>query len=249
MNPNSYDLRLAPKLLVYDRQPMLNDRTIRERRGNCRNKHCKVHGPKKQVIHTYATDYAKAMRKWVKDRERGKPREDGFKRQPLDGVELYHQKPIELAQWDNVIDMGKENPTYEFEIPETGAVLLPGRLYIGSTIEYTETHDLVPCIDGRSSIGRLGIDIHSTAGFGDVGFCGTWTLEISVVEPVRIYAGVRFCQIHYEEIKGGFIPYESSKYQGQRDPRPSKIWKELQGDEAARNATSPEQPGDGPAVE
>jgi len=113
---------------------------------------------------------------------------------------------------------------------KSGLVLIPGRLYIGSTVEYTETHDCVPCIEGRSSVGRLGINIHATAGFGDVGFKGTWTLEISVVEPVRIYPGVQICQISYDTVVGEIMPYTSEKYLGQREPRPSRMWKELKDD-------------------
>lgn len=67
-------------------------------------------------------------------------------------------------------------------------------------MEYTETHKFVPMLEGRSSVGRLGISIHSTAGFGDIGFCGYWTLEISCVQPVRIYSGVDICQIYYHTV-------------------------------------------------
>ena len=64
--------------------------------------------------------------------------------------------------------------------PRDGLILLPHRLYLGVTEEYTETHRHVPFLEGKSSIGRLGIDIHATAGKGDIGFCNTWTFEISV---------------------------------------------------------------------
>ena len=80
---------------------------------------------------------------------------------------------------DQVLDAKKHNEIDHFEIPEEGYVLLPGQLYLGVTEEYTETHTTVPFLEGKSSVGRLGIDIHATAGKGDVGFCNTWTLEIS----------------------------------------------------------------------
>lgn len=134
----------------------------------------------------------------------------------------------ELWDWNGVLDMKQDTPTYELDIPDRGLVLVPGRLYLGHTVEYTETHDCVPCIEGRSSIGRLGIAIHATAGFGDVGFCGTWTLEISVIEPVRIYPHVGFCQISYDTVEGEIRRYNSEKYQGQRTPKPSGLWRELQ---------------------
>src|SRR5690606_39518198 len=84
-----------------------------------------------------------------------------------------------------------------FEIPEEGYVLQPGVLYLGVTLGYTETHAHVPFLEGKSSTGRLGIDIHATAGNGDVGFCNTWTLEISVAQPVRVYAGMSIGQLIY----------------------------------------------------
>ena len=88
------------------------------------------------------------------------------------------------------------------EIDDSGFVLLPGILYLGVTIEYTETHNAVPFLEGKSSIGRLGIDIHATAGKGDVGYCNTWTLEISCVQPVRIYAGMPIGQLIYFKLDG-----------------------------------------------
>lgn len=80
--------------------------------------------------------------------------------------------------------------------------LTPENFYLGVTQEYTETHKHVPFLEGKSSVGRLGIDIHATAGKGDVGFCNHWTLEISVKKPVRIYPGMPFGQIIYFEMNG-----------------------------------------------
>ncbi|MBP6323905.1 MAG: dCTP deaminase, partial [Chitinophagales bacterium] len=96
-----------------------------------------------------------------------------------------------FATYDiHTLDAKKHNTITHFEIPEDGFVLQPGTLYLGSTLEYTETHAHVPFLEGKSSMGRLGIDIHATAGKGDVGFCNHWTLEISCIQPVRIYAGM-----------------------------------------------------------
>ena len=82
-------------------------------------------------------------------------------------------------------------------------------------------------IEGRSSIGRLGLFVHVTAGFGDVGFCGFWTLEMFAVQPVRIYAGVAICQIFYHDIHGSYTEYASDKYQNNTDIQPSLLFKEL----------------------
>lgn len=126
------------------------------------------------------------------------------------------------------LDMKKDNPVEEITIPEQGYQLRPGFLYLASTAEYTETHGYVPVIEGRSSVGRLGLCIHVTAGFGDCGFKGHWTLEITVVHPVRIYAGVEICQIAYDEVEGEpATPYEG-KYQHQDGkPKPSGMWRDF----------------------
>ena len=123
------------------------------------------------------------------------------------------------------IDMFDHNPTKIIPIPKEGFTLYPGILYLGRTIEHTETHNFIPCIDGRSSIGRLGINVHATAGFGDVGFCGTFTLEISVIQPVVIYPNVEICQIYYQEVKGDVEEYHG-KYQNQLSPVASRMYEE-----------------------
>ena len=103
---------------------------------------------------------------------------------------------------DRVLDAKAHNKIDHFEIPKDGFVLQPGTLYLGVTLEYTETHAHVPFLEGKSSTGRLGIDIHATAGKGDVGFCNTWTLEISCAQPVRIYAGMPIGQLIYFAVDG-----------------------------------------------
>ena len=86
---------------------------------------------------------------------------------------------------EGVLDMRQELGIMWFTIPESGFVLRPGVLYLGSTVEATYTPNHVPCLEGRSSEGRLGVQVHMTAGVGDCGFRGQWTLEISVVQPVH----------------------------------------------------------------
>lgn len=117
---------------------------------------------------------------------------------------------------DSVLDAKKHNQLDHFEIPAEGFVLEPGRFYLGITQEYTETHAHVPFLEGKSSVGRLGIDIHATAGKGDVGFCNFWTLEISVKVPVRVYAGMPIGQLIYFTVEGEIErPYNkkaSAKY-------------------------------------
>lgn len=132
-----------------------------------------------------------------------------------------------LVYEEVVLDMRHSNRTRRIIIPEEGLVLSPNQLYLGRTIEMTETHNLVPMIEGRSSIGRLGLFVHITAGFGDVGFCGYWTLEMFAVQPVRIFPRVQICQIFYHQISRNHVEYASEKYQNARDIQPSLIYREL----------------------
>lgn len=131
---------------------------------------------------------------------------------------------------DRVIDAKKHNPIEVFTIPLDGFVLQPGTLYLGVTEEYTETHAHVPFLEGKSSVGRLGIDIHATAGKGDVGFCNTWTLEISCIQPVKVYAGMPVGQLIYFAIEGEvenmYNTKKNAKYT-QRTVKPieSMMWK------------------------
>lgn len=132
-----------------------------------------------------------------------------------------------LTYEEIVLDMRKPNRVRRQKIPPEGLVLTPNQLYLARTVERTETHNLVPMIEGRSSVGRLGLFVHVTAGFGDVGFCGYWTLEMFAVQPVRIYAGVPICQIFYHQVAGDITEYASNKYQHNQDIQPSLLFKEL----------------------
>ena len=132
-----------------------------------------------------------------------------------------------LVYEDNVLDMKKDNKVKEITIPPEGLLLEPNKLYLGRTIEYTETDRLVPMLEGRSSIGRLGLFVHVTAGFGDVGFKGYWTLEIFCVQPIRIYPNVEICQVYYHNIEGEYDKYTSGKYQNNKGIQPSMLYKDF----------------------
>lgn len=154
-------------------------------------------------------------------------------------IEPYNEKQLnpnsynlklhnELLVYDEeVLDMKKENKASKIIIPEEGIVLQPRKLYLGRTIEYTETNKYVPMLEGRSSVGRLGLFIHVTAGFGDVGFKGYWTLEIFCVQPIRIYPGVEICQIYYHDIDGEYDKYSSGKYQNNNGIQTSLLYKDF----------------------
>jgi dCTP deaminase len=123
---------------------------------------------------------------------------------------------------ERVLDAKKHNPIDHFEIPPEGFVLHPNILYLGVTLEYTETHAHVPFLEGKSSTGRLGIDIHATAGKGDVGFCNCWTLEISCTQPVRIYAGMPIGQLIYFTVDGEIETFYNKKSDAKYNTRTDK---------------------------
>lgn len=133
-----------------------------------------------------------------------------------------------LVYEQDELDMKKPNPTKRIVIPEEGLLLEPNRLYLGRTNEFTKTDRYVPMLEGRSSTGRLGLFIHVTAGFGDIGFAGYWTLEIFCVQPVRIYPNVEICQIYYHDIDGEYDLYSSGKYQNNIGIQASLMYKDFE---------------------
>lgn len=124
------------------------------------------------------------------------------------------------------LDMRQDNPTDEIIIPPSGLVLEPNKLYIGSTVERTATEHFVPLIDGRSSGGRLGLSIHVCAGFGDIGFDGTWTLEITVTERLKIYPNAEIAQVNFETAFGSTGYKYRGRYYKQSGPTESRFEKE-----------------------
>ena len=155
-------------------------------------------------------------------------------------IEPYHESRLnpnsynlclhdQLLVYDEaVLDMRTPNRYRQIVIPPEGLELEARRLYLGRTVEYTKTDGFVPMLEGRSSIGRLGLFVHVTAGFGDVGFAGYWTLEIFCVQPIRIYAGIEICQIYYHTLEGDYETYRSNKYQNNEGIQPSMLYKDFQ---------------------
>lgn len=122
------------------------------------------------------------------------------------------------------LELGTKEETVDLTIPENGLVLYPGVLYLGKTVEWTETpHPYVPMLEGRSSTGRMGWSVHITAGVGDVGFRGHWVLEMTVVYPLRITRGLQVCQVMYHKVEGDTNPYRG-RYQDQSDVVPSRLY-------------------------
>jgi dCTP deaminase len=145
-----------------------------------------------------------------------------------------HLGPILATSIYEEFDAAQAAPLGKTLIPEEGKVLQRGTLYFGTTMEKVGSDWFVPCLEGKSSTGRLGISIHATAGIGDIGFYGHWTLEIAVVEPVRIYAGMPIGQFIFHKI--GRRPDKNYKQKGgnyrgeDMNPEPSKLHKVFRND-------------------
>ena len=103
---------------------------------------------------------------------------------------------------DGELDARKPPPTRQYTIGDEGFVLQPGRAYLMHTEEVVHTDHYVTVLDGKSSIGRLFISVHETAGYIDPGWSGQVTLEVTVTHFVRVYAGMRFCQVRYHTMVG-----------------------------------------------
>jgi len=122
---------------------------------------------------------------------------------------------------NTLLDVRGVNPTVEYPFPEEGMILTPGELYIMATIEEAGSDYYRPCIETRSSMARLGITTHLSAGYGDHGFKRQWTLEVTAIKPVKVYPGDRVCQIEFVTMDGKPMPYDqrkSSKYATQTGP-------------------------------
>lgn len=143
-------------------------------------------------------------------------------------IDLTLNEKLKIYTGD-VLDVKKDNPTKDIVIPKEGYVLKPRTLYLAATNEYTETRGFVPCIEGKSSLARLGLFVHITAGFGDDGFCGHWTLELVATKPIRIYPDMKICQIVYHKASSpsekAYNERKDAKYNNQTSvPQSSKMY-------------------------
>ena len=152
----------------------------------------------------------------------------------FDGSAIY-------ADPTGVLDSKKKNEVYKFRMnPETGWLCKPGIGYLMHTRERIATNHYEPVIDGKSSMGRLFTTAHVTAGYGDPGFNGQYTLEVTVTHPTIIYPGMRFCQMRFHTLVGEHMSYDSkehSHYTGEQavGPVPSMAWKQIEEEFACRD--------------
>lgn len=155
-------------------------------------------------------------------------------RQVYDQVEdgrYFHPRSFK-EDLDRVIQDVRDEPRVEqFKIdPKRGWVLKPGIGYLMHVQEKVHTKKFVPILDGKSSIGRLFLQVHATAGFGDPNFAGQFTLEVIVQHPVRVYPGMRFCQIRFQPYVGTITRLYDGNYKGAdaEGAVASKCWRQFQ---------------------
>ena len=172
----------------------------------------------------------------------GKAIESAWKSGDIE-IDPFCEDQINPASYD--LRLGDEVATYDFNglvydvreqptkverrtIPSSGFIVRPGVGYLMHTRETVKTDRYVPVIDGKSSIGRLFISIHQTAGFGDAGFDGQYTLEVTTLYPIRLYAGMRIAQIRFHETSGELTLYKGN-YVGEtaKGPVPSRAWRQF----------------------
>lgn len=129
---------------------------------------------------------------------------------------------------DHILDSKNNEQTYEYVMSDLGEVLMPRVGYLMHTEESIKTDFFVPVLDGKSSLGRLFIQVHATAGYGDPGFNGQYTLEVTVTHPVKVYPGMRFAQIRFHTLVGEVLPY-TGNYTGEAamGPVASKSWRQF----------------------
>lgn len=131
-----------------------------------------------------------------------------------------------------ILSSKRKHEVIEFEMnPTHGWLLKPGIGYLMHTAERICTHEYVPVLDGKSSLGRLFMTVHVTAGYGDPGFDGQYTLEVVVTQPVIVYPGMRFCQIRFHTLVGRRLSYAAEgHYTGAlaEGPVPSMSWKQFE---------------------
>lgn len=128
---------------------------------------------------------------------------------------------------NEILDPKVKQKTILIDIPDDGLVLQPNKVYLGYIREKMGSNFFVPIINGRSSIGRLGLFIHITANLIDIGSINNWTLQMHAVQPVKIYKGMLIGQVTFWKPFGNIELYHG-KYKDSTGPEPSQIYKDFE---------------------
>lgn len=143
------------------------------------------------------------------------------------GIGMVHSVLMTRTREWVEIDLKEKTELDEHIIPEEGYVLQPGQLYLIPTMERIGTVFYEPIITGRSSIGRLGITVHQTGDFGDIGFSGNWTLQVKVTYPTRIYPYFPMAQIYFLTPHGAIRDLYKGKYHNAKGVMGSKVYEDF----------------------
>lgn len=132
-----------------------------------------------------------------------------------------------LVHTEDVLDCKKDNPTKKIKIPKEGYTLVPNTLYLARTNEYTENENFACQISGRSSVGRIGLTVHLSAGCGDAGFKGNWTLCITCVTPTKVYPNMEIGQLYYFPLIGEKNIKYKGRYNNKNKINNSKMYEQF----------------------
>lgn len=149
-------------------------------------------------------------------------------------VDLCLDRDFKIMRPHNLayIDVAKDQNDYLYEDVQTEVLIIgPGQFVLASTVEVVglgRSH--FGRVEGKSSLGRLGLLVHSTAGFIDPGFAGNITLELGNISPlpIQLYLGMPICQLSVGRLDSPAIRVYDGKYQGQRGPKGSAYWKNFE---------------------
>jgi dCTP deaminase len=134
---------------------------------------------------------------------------------------LFHQREL---------DVKRDNPVRRYTMDDSGWLVQPGFLYLMHVVEVLCAPNLVMTLDGRSSIARLGLTVHVTAGHAETGFHGQYTLEVFGLHPLRIYPGMSIAQVIFKTVKGEVEDYkERGNYVRELalGAQPSRSWRQF----------------------
>ena len=167
----------------------------------------------------------------VKQVKKGNIKISPFKKSLLNPNSYNYRLAETLLEFDDIIDAKKKSNYKTIQLTDEGYVLQPNKLYLGSTYEKIGSDKYVIQLIGRSSMGRLGLFLQVTAPLGHVGTYHSWTLELKVVQPLRVYPFMKIGQVTFWKIKGKKDKtYKNGEYRQFEKAQVSKFYKELNDD-------------------
>jgi dCTP deaminase len=160
----------------------------------------------------------------------------------IEGLNVEHLNPVSVdltlnpnfkVYEDGILDCRSPNKTIDLVVPEEGYILVPGVVYLYACNERIGVKGNIRAkVEGKSSLGRLGLLVHLTAGFIDPGFEGSLVLELAATQPVRIYPNMKICQLEFAYVEGEILETydrkKGSKYMNQTGVQESLMHKNFE---------------------